>query len=207
MKTNNIQKTIPLSVFADAAVTFFKCKPEDIGIEMMTENHEALVQFKNASYKISTREKLRDDIEDMLTHADRAQSINLSIWIQVTRNTMTIGRFLPNVVRNLEDIQQARILRLALVLNAHSEDQYETFWRTLNSIDRTGVMLANAIVSAREAYPGDGLLEDITDMMILNGITVYNVFEGGIFQELYADDDQNTHPEFYIYSVEGTVNE
>jgi hypothetical protein len=202
MQKNQNPQIIPMAAFTQAALQHFKCKPEDIEIRMIGDNKEAIVLYQEQAYKISTRETLREDVEDMLTHTDHAQSVNLSLWIKATVNTVEIGRVLPKLVRKLEDVQQARILRLALTINSYSEDKYETFWRTLERLDHTGMSLSNAIVSAREVYDGIGLLDDMVGLMIINGINEYNTIQGGIFETVFLDDNVQGYPEFYIYSTE-----
>jgi adenylate cyclase class IV len=72
MKKNNKTKTIPMSVFKEAALSYFKCQAEDIQIRMIAENKEAFMVYNEQGYKISTREKLLEDVELQLSDKDAA---------------------------------------------------------------------------------------------------------------------------------------
>ncbi|MDB5136876.1 MAG: hypothetical protein JWP37_3479 [Mucilaginibacter sp.] len=197
----------PIDTFATAFIKLMKCTREEMDIKMITKNQQAFVLYKERGYQIATREALSDEIEDQLTHNDAAQHINIYIWIQVTKYTVSISRFLPTLVRKLKNEEQAQLLYLALGINSFSKDKYECFWITLANIDNEGTLLGNAIVSAREIYDGDDLLNNMTETMIENGLDEYNMIVGGIFESVYLKQKNGAGNTFYIYSAERTFND
>ena len=97
-----------MSVFKEAAITYFKCQPEDIEIRMIDKNKEAFVIYNDNGYKISTREILREDIEFLLSDKNAVHHIDFWCWIEVTRNTVTMNRILGPLVRTIQDSEQAK---------------------------------------------------------------------------------------------------
>jgi len=205
MKTNNKQQTIPMSVFAEAAIIHFNCQTDDIEIRMIDENKEAFVIYDGNGYKISTREILREDIEFQLTDKDAVHHIDFWCWIEVTRNTVKMNRILGPLVRTIRDVEQAKKLLIAVGLGSYTDDTEVAFWEILARIDKEGELLGNAIVTVAKVYDGTGLIDDLTDLQIMYGHRVYNIFESGVFETVYLGDDKNEYPEFYIYSAEHYV--
>jgi len=82
MKTNAKRQIIPIDVFAKAALKLFKCKPEDIDTSMIFENKEAIVLYQGDTYRISTREALRETVREMLNDRDFAHHIAFSCWLR-----------------------------------------------------------------------------------------------------------------------------
>lgn len=204
METNNTTQTIPMSIFVQAACKLFKCKPDAIDIRMIEENQLANVQYKGDLYYVSTFEGLRENVDEMLHDPGYALHIDLSIWITATENTVELGRFLPNLIDKLESVDQAQILQLALTFNSFSTEKDATFWNILAKLDKEGTLLGNAIISTAEIYNGEGLIDDITELMIMEGDRVYNMIEGGIFEQVSLSGKYAGYPGFYIYSVEGS---
>lgn len=202
MKTNNKPHAIPISVFTEAALTYFKCQPEDIEIRMIDENKEAFVIYNDNGYKISTREILREDVEFQLTDKDAAHHIDFWCWIEVTRNTVTMNRILGPLVKTIQDSEQAKKLLIAVGLGSYTDDTEVAFWEILARIDKEGDLLGNAMVITAQVYDGPGFIDDLTDLQIMYGHRVYNIFEDGIFETIYLEDDNDDYPEFYIYSAE-----
>jgi hypothetical protein len=206
MNTNNKTQTIPISVFLEAAVKLFKCKNEDIEIRMIEENLEAYVIYKDYPYKISTWEMLRTDVADMLTDPELAQHINLDIWLKATKYSIELSRFLPALVSKIENTEQIHFLQLALSISALMGDRYCSFWKTLADIDRYRDLFGAAIVTVFEYYNVETLTDDITELMILNGIRMYNRIKEGIFETVDLDD-RREYPAFYVYSLEDFLPE
>jgi hypothetical protein len=202
MKIKDEPRTTPISVFTEAALKYFKCKPEDIEIRMITENKEAFLIYKGEGYKISTREMLREDIEFQLTNKEAALQIDLGCWIQATKNTVVINRILGILVRNIENTEQAKKLLIAVGLGAYTDDADIAFWEILSRIDHDGELLGNAMVIVVQVYSGAGLINDLTDLQILHGPRVYNRITGGIFETVYVEDNQRGAFELYLYSTE-----
>jgi hypothetical protein len=198
---NNEQKTshiTPESTFIKAACKFFKCKPDKANIRMINDGQEALVVYMNEQYIVTTKNAIQDYIDFQLTDIGAALHLNIHTWIRATENTVSIERFLPQLIDKLEG-DEAHLLHLALSFNSYTIDKYKTFWNALIAIDKRGKLLGKAIVTTREVYSGHGLLEDLTELTILNGINDLNMLQDGIFETIHIDDDQM--PEFFIYSV------
>jgi hypothetical protein len=201
MKTNNKPKTIPMSVFKEAALTYFKCEPFDIEIRMIAENKEAFVEYKGQGYKISTHEKLIEDVELQLTDKDTAQQIDFWCWIETTKHKVKMDRILVPLVRAIQDTEQAKMLLIAVGLAAYTDNMEVAFWEILSRTDKDGDVLGSAMVLAAQVYNGLGLIDDLTDLQIMAGNRVYNLIEGGIFETVYANYNCRDF-EFYIYSAE-----
>jgi hypothetical protein len=202
MKTDNKPQSIPMSIFTEAALTHFKCRPGDIGVRMITENKEAFVVYKGEGYKISTREILRENIADQLTDKYAVHDIDFGCWIQAIKNTVIVKRMLGGLIRTVEDTEQAEKLLIAAALGAYTDNADVAFWEILARIDPAGDVLGNAIVSTAQVYNGPGLVDDITELHIMHGGQVYNRMVDGIFETVYVDDDQRGTFEFYIYSAD-----
>jgi len=190
---------VPIGAFEAAFCKLLKVSPTEIEIVPDKKGQQALVEFKGLRYKVSTKEAFRDEIQLQLTEHIAAQSINLKIWIEVTRNTISINRVLPAVLNKIGSVEEANLLNLALSLNSYSLDQYATFWKVLANIDKDGTVFAYAILSAREVYDGEGLLEDLTEAMIMNGKDAYAPFKDGVFETVYLELNKADFI-FYIYS-------
>ena len=63
--------------FKEAARAYFKCSLDEMEVNILTENKEAFVVFKDESYKICTREKFREDIECQLQDKHAALDLDL----------------------------------------------------------------------------------------------------------------------------------
>lgn len=165
---------------------------------MINNDQEALAIYKKEEYIITTKDAIQHTIDHQLNDIDAALHINIHTWIRATKNTILIERFLPTLVDKL-NADEADILHLALIINSYTIDKYETFWKALVKIDKRGELLGKAIVSAREVYSGFGLLDDLTELTIMNGINDLNMLQDGIFETIDVDDDEM--PEFVIYSI------
>ncbi|MDB5008507.1 MAG: hypothetical protein JWP45_2900 [Mucilaginibacter sp.] len=201
MKTKDRTRTIPMSIFTEAALTYFKCQAEYIEIRMIAENKEAFMVYNEQGYKISTREKLLEDVELQLTDKDAAHQIDFWCWIEATKHTVKMNRILVPLVRAIQDIEQAKMLLIALGIEAYTDDDEVVFWEILSRIDKDGDLLGTAMVITAQVYNGLGLIDDLTDLQIMYGSRVYNPFERGIFETVYAAD-QHRDFEFYLYSTD-----
>jgi hypothetical protein len=201
MKTNEKVRIIPISVFKKAAINHFKCKPEDIETRIITENKEAFVEYAGMGYKISTYEALREDIAIQLTDKHAVHDIDLGCWINSTKHTIRINRILGDLIRTVENTEQAKKLLIAVGLGAYTEDADVAFWEILARIDAGGDVLGNAIITAAQVYNGPGLIDDIVGIQIMHGLNVYNKIVGGVFETVYVDAQPGTF-EFYLYSAE-----
>jgi hypothetical protein len=190
MKTNKKTQTIPMSVFKEAALTHFKCQPDDIEIRMITENKEAFIVHKSFGYKISTREILREDIEFQLTDKNAVHHINFSRWIEATKNTVKMNRILGPLVRTIQNIEQAKMLLIAVGLGSYTDGAEIAFWEILARIDKEGELLGKAMVITAQVYNGPGLISDLTELQIMHGSKVYNGAIDGIFETIYVGDHQ-----------------
>ena len=200
-QNNKMANTATINTFAEAFIKLMKCTRNEIKAETLIKGEEALIHYNNQTFKVSSREALSSHINFQLSDEEAARTFDVSIWIEATKNTATIGRFLSKVALRLETAGQARLLNLALSINSFSEDQYETFWYTLANIDDTGDLISNAMISAREVYNGDGLLEDLTDLMILDGKNQYNMIPDGIFETVCLSYENGDGFTFFIYSI------
>jgi len=207
MKANNKPRITPMSVFKEAAQTYFKCQSDDFEIRMITANKEAFVVHNGQGYKISTRAILREDIEFQLTDKNAVHHINLQCWIEATRNTVKMNRILGPLVRTIHDVEQAKKLLIAVGLGSYTDDTEVSFWEILARIDKEGELLGNAMVIVAQVYSGPGLINDLTELQIINGDHVYNGAVGGIFETVYVDDDKRGTFEFYIYSADHYFSE
>jgi len=190
---------VPVGAFEAAFCKLLKVSPTEIEIQMDDNGQTALVLFQDERYKVATWEAFRDEIQLQLTDRIATQSINLKIWTDVTSNTVTINRFLPVLLNKIGSAEEANILNIALSLNSFSKDQYDTFWKVLANIDKDGNVFSNAVISVREVYNGDGLLDDLTETMIMNGKDAYAPFKDGIFETVYLQLNKADFT-FYIYS-------
>jgi len=207
MKINNKKRPIPVSVFKEAAITYFKCQPEDIEIRMISDNKEAFVVHNDLEYKITTREALYEEVEIQLTDKRAALDIDFGCWIQATKNTVKMNRILGTLVRTIKDTEEAKKLLIAVGLGSYSDDTEVGFWEVLSRIDQGGELLGNAMVIVAQVYNGPGLIEDIAEIQIMHGQRVYNKFVDGVFEAIYVDDEQHGTFEFFIYSAEHYFNE
>lgn len=201
MKPNNKTETIAISVFMNAALTYFKCQPESIEVRMLTENKEAFVNYGGLGYKIRTKEALREEVAFQLTDKHAALDIDFGCWIQATKNTVQIKRIIEPVIKTISKTEQAQKLLTAIQLGAYTDDPDVAFWQILARIDQDGELLGNTMVIAGQVYNGPGLIDDLAELQIWNGNIVYNRIEGGIFETLYAKDDESDY-EFYLYSTD-----
>lgn len=207
METTNTTPIIPMSIFAQAACQFFKCKPDAIAIRMIVEDQLAIVLHKEKVYHVTTRDGLHENVWEMLHDPGYALHIDLSIWMTAIKNTVEICRFLPNLINKIEDVEQAQILQLALSFNSFCAENDDIFWITLYNLDYKGTLLGNAMISTAEIYNGEGLIDDITELMIMDGHRVYNNLVGGIFEQVSLGSKYPGYPGFYIYSVDGFFND
>lgn len=196
-----------MSAFTEAALTYFKCQPDDIEIRMITENKEAFVVHDGQGYKISTREVLREDIAFQLTDKNAAHHINFGCWVEATRNTVEMNKILGKLVRTIKNTEHAKMLLIAVGLGSYAENMEATFWEILSRIDKEGELLGNAIVITAQVYNGPRLLNDLEELQILNGKTVYNQVVDGIFETVYLGGVQNKYPEFYLYSADHYITD
>jgi len=201
MKTNDKQQLIPEAIFAEAFCTHFKCKPKDIEIRVIDDNKEAFVIYQDCGYKVSTEEVFRQDIEFAITDKSAANHIHFGCWIQTIKNTVEVKRVIGQLITSIDNIEQAQMILVAIQLGSHTEDPDLGFWQVLSRVDKTGDLVASAIVATAEIYNGEALIDDLTQLHIDNGISVYNQCEGGIFESVYLGDDNHRHPTFYIYSA------
>lgn len=201
MKTNNKTETIAMSVFKKAALTYFKCQPESIEVRIITENKEAFVIYEGQGYKIRTKEALREEVAFLLTDKHAALNIDFGCWIQATKNTVQIKRIIEPVIKTISNIEQAQKLLAAIQLGAYIDDPDVAFWEILARIDQDGELLGNTMVIVGQVYNSPGLIDELTEIQIINGTQVYNKLVGGIFETVYVDDAQRIF-EFYLYSVE-----
>ena len=199
-KKQKSSPSVPVDPFAAAFCKLLKVNRGEIEIQLDEKGHQALVLFNGEHYKVATWDALQDEMEQQITDIDAAQHINLNVWIDVTKNTVTIGRFLPALLNKIRSVEEANLVNIALSLNSYSEDQYATFWKVLASIDKEGTVFGNAILSAREVYDGDGLLEDLTETMIMFGKDTYVLLQDGIFETVYHISG-GTGYTFYIFST------
>jgi hypothetical protein len=202
MKTNNQTRIIPISIFKAAALTYFKCKPEDIEIRMITENKEAFAVHNGEGYKITTGEALREEVAIQLTDKQAALDIDFGCWIQATKNTVKINRILGTLIKAIEDTEQAQKLLIAVGLGNYTNDADIAFWEILSRIDKDGELLGNAMVVVAQLYGGSGLIDDLTELQIMHGNDIYNKLMGGILETVYIDNEQRGPFEFYLYSAE-----
>ena len=202
MKAKNKTRATAISIFKEAAITYFKCQPEDIEIRMITDNKEAFVVHNGLEYKITTRDALYEEVEIQLTDKRAALDIDFGCWVQATKNTVKMNRFLGTLVRTIKDTEEAKMLLLAVGLGSYSDDTEVAFWEVLRRIDKDGELLGNAMVIVAQVYNGPGLIEDIAEIQIMHGQRVYNKFVGGIFETIYVDDEKHGTFEFFIYSAE-----
>lgn len=202
METNKKTITISESKFAEAALTHFNCKIEDIEIRMITANKEAFVIYQDCGYKISTRDALQEYTEFQLTNTQAALLIDFECWIEATQYLIDIKKIMNNLIQKLENAEEVNMLLTALSLSSYAEYDTEAFWRTLRLIDENGEVLGKAMVSAAEEYDGEALIDELTELQILYGKEVYNMHKNGIFETIYIGEDDNDDPEFYIYSAE-----
>jgi hypothetical protein len=202
MKTNNKTRITPINVFTEAALTYFRCNPDDIEIRMITENKEAFVIYNSQGYKISTHEMLRKDIEFQITDKETALQIDFGCWIQATKNTVVINRILGTIVRSIENTEEAKKLLIAAGLGAYTDDADIAFWEILSRIDHEGDLLGNAMVIVAQIYNGPDLINDLTELQIMHGQRVYNRVAGGIFETVYVEDNQRGIFQLYLYSTE-----
>ena len=207
MNKNNQTRTIPKSVFEEAAFNYFKCQPDDIEIRMITRNKEAFVIYNNEGYKISTREILREDIEYQLADKNAVHHIDFHCWIHATKNTVSLTHIFGPLVRTLQDTEQAKMLLIAVDLASHTEDKEQAFWEILNQIDKEGGLLGKAMVTTAEVYDGPGFVNDLLEHHITNADQIYNRVKGGIFKTVYVGDDQRGHFEFFLYSSDDYFTE
>ncbi len=190
-----------MNVFREAALIYFKCNPDEIEIRMIDENKEAFVEHAGKGYKISTYEALREDIEIQLTNKHAVHDIDLGCWINATKHTVSINRVLSDLIRTIEDTEQAKKLLIAVGLGAYTDDADVAFWEILSRIDTGGDLLGNAIMTTAKVYDGPGLIDDIVSRQIMHGQNVYNKTVGGVFERVYVDVQPGTF-EFYLYSSE-----
>jgi hypothetical protein len=169
---------------------------------MIAQNKEAFIDYNDQGYKISTREKLLEDVELQLTDKNAAHQIDFWCWIEATKHTVKMNRILVPLVKVIQDIEQAKMLHIAVGLGSYTNDAEVSFWEILSRIDKDGNLLGTAMVITAQVYNGPGLIDDLTDLQIMYGNRVYNIFEGGIFETVYLADDKNEYPEFYLYSTE-----
>jgi len=198
MNTKNKPPIIPINLFTEAALAYFKCHPKEVEISMISEKKEAFVIHNGEGYKISTRGVLREEIAIQLSDKQAALDINLNCWIQATKNTVKINRFLSSLIRTIEGTEQAEKLHIAVGLGSYTDDIEVAFWEILSRIDKDGDLLGTAMAIVAEVYNGPGLIDDLTEIQIIYGSQVYNKIVGGIFEAIYVDDDI----EFFIYSVD-----
>ncbi|MDF2432855.1 MAG: hypothetical protein JWP44_2486 [Mucilaginibacter sp.] len=191
-----------MSIFNEAALTYFKCQPEDIEIRIITDDKEAVVVHNAGEYKITTREALYEEVEIQLTDKRTALDIDLGCWIQATKNTVKMNHILGILVRTIQDAEEAKKLLIAVGLGSYSDDTEVAFWEILSRIDPDGELLGNAMIIVAHVYNGPGLIEDITELQIMHGQRVYNKFVDGIFETIYVDDEKQRTFEFFIYSAE-----
>jgi hypothetical protein len=173
---------------------------EDIEIRMIAENKEAFIDYNDQGYKISTREKLLEDVEHQLNDKDAAHQIDFWCWIEATKHTVKMNRILLPLVRAIQDIEQAKMLHIAVGLGSYTNDAEVSFWEILSRIDKDGDLLGTAMVITAQVYNGPGLIDDLTDLQIMYGSRVYNPFERGLFETVYAAD-QHRDFKFYLYST------
>jgi hypothetical protein len=200
MKTNKT-KTMPMSVFTEAALTYFKCQPDEIEVKMIIENKEAFVVYMEEGYKICIRDILCENIEAQLTDKRAVHDIDLGCWITAIKNTVNVKLMMRDFIRKVEDTEQAKKLLIAVALGVYADDANVAFWEVLARIDPGGDVLGNAIVTTAQVYSGPGLINDLTELQIMHGTRVYNKFEGGIFETVYVDYLYRPF-EFHIYSAD-----
>jgi hypothetical protein len=112
-----------------------------------------------------------------------------------------MNRILLPLVRAIQDIEQAKMLHIAAGLSSCADDAEVSFWEILSRIDKDGDLLGTAMVITAQVYNRPGLIDDLTDLQIMYGSRVYNTFERGIFETVYAAD-QHRDFEFYLYSTD-----
>jgi len=158
--------------------------------------------YSEKGYKISTREILRENIESQLTDKYNVHDIDPGCWIQAIKHTVRINRILTDFIRTVKDTEEAKMLLIAVALGAYTDDADVAFWDILARIDPGGDVLGKAMITAAQVYNGPDFIDDLTNLQIMHGQTVYNIFEGGIFETVYVDNDQRGTFEFYIYSAD-----
>jgi hypothetical protein len=202
MKTNEKeQQIIPEKYFAEAFCALLKCKSGEFAIKMIAENLSAQIEYQGNIYQVDTYQWLYDDVLDMITNTDHAQHINISIWLQVSEDALSCQDFYFNLVKTLEDPEEATLLNLALSISSFTPDRKETFWYTLWRLDRIGSLFGRAIVAAAKTFNLNVLADEILDLMIANGNTEYNAFVEGVFGSVQVPINSDDELTFYIYSV------
>lgn len=200
-KQDNSIQTNSENVFAQVIMDHFKCKLEDIDFQIIETDQQAYMEYNGEGYKIRTWESLRQGIVDIITDPGEASCIDLSIWLTATRDTVSIERILPNLIRKIKGQEDAQLLHLALGISSFTHDPYQSFWTTLERIDKESLLMGNAIVSVCEACDGSAFIDDLTELMILDGGRVYNMVEGGIFETIYHEGKNGETRTFYLYSA------
>lgn len=192
---------VPESTFTEALTKLFRCKPEDLHIRMLEDNKTGAVIFKKELYLIKTREALAEEVKYMLSDKKIAQFIHLPIWLKVSMGLLTTVRFESQLADACEDAEQVKLLQLAFNITASTPNKGETFWSILQKLDRSCTLFGNAIVIGSRMYDFEAMCEDVLDLQILNGKTVYNHFVGGVFKEVKMVQNNGKDLIFYVYSA------
>lgn len=206
MKKKKQIRTNPVNVekYQEAFTKFFGCGCEDIETRELFENGPVLIKFKDQLYEVDSSLDMYNHIKLSLTCKDEAMLIPLEYWIEVAEEVHLVPDFIEKLTSELNGVNEFEMLNIAITISTHASKSAKIFWNTIYSLDDTE-LYPKAILAASQTYDLECMIEELLELMVDDGIEMFNEMQDGIFESIDLNEDTSlecTTDEglFYIYN-------
>lgn len=188
--------------YVKAFEKFSNSEHDKFEIKEYWENGPALTNYCGKVYRVDSTEDMYNHIKNSLTVIDSAMHLPLSLWIEVAEEVHLVPEFTERLIVELGGPEEFSNLNLAFNLSRHASNSANVFWNTLYSLDDIE-LYPKAIIAASQTYNFESMLEEVMELMISEGVNVFNQMQDGVFETIdLNEDDASDESIFYIYTVD-----
>lgn len=199
---NKTQRNHPIlqGNYENAFTTLFGCGKSDFEIKENWENGPMLVKYNNLIYRIENGYDIDKQVEGMLTDFEEAKNIPINQWVEIAEDVHIAEEFYKNLLPSLNS-NEYQNLNLALNISITTKSTM-SFWYTIHEVDELE-LYPKAILAAAKTYDLRAMMDELSQLLILNGFELLNEMQNGIFETIDIDESDNTNNSlFYIYNVD-----